>query len=81
LPGFDRSTWHGLLAPAGTPREIIATLNALVVKIVNTQEVRDLFSRQGLEAQTNTPEQYATLIKKEIEQVTRLIRATGAKTE
>ncbi len=81
LPGFDRSTWHGLLAPVGTTREIITALNALVVKIVNTQEVRDLFNRQGLEAQTNTPEQYATLIKNEIAQVTRLIRSTGAKTE
>ena len=78
LPGFDRSTWHGLLAPAGTPREIVAALNALVVKIVNTQEVRDLFSRQGLEAQSNTPEQYAALIKKEIEQVSRLIKSTGS---
>ena len=81
LPGFDRSTWHGLLAPAGTPREIITTLNTLVVKIVNTQDVRELFSRQGLEAQTNTPEQYAALIKNEIAQVTKLIRSTGATKE
>lgn len=81
LPGFDRSTWHGLLAPASTPKEIVTTLNALVVKIVNTQEMRDLFNRQGLEAQTNTPEQYATLIKNELAQVTKLIRSTGAKTE
>ena len=81
LPGFDRSTWHGLLAPAGTPREIITTLNALVVKIVNTKEMRDLFNRQGLEAQTNTPEQYATLIKNELAQTTRLIRSTTVRTE
>jgi tripartite-type tricarboxylate transporter receptor subunit TctC len=81
LPGFDRSTWHGLLAPAGTTREIITTLNALVVKIVNTQEMRELFHRQGLEPQTNTPEQYATLIENELAQITRLIRAAGVKTE
>jgi len=81
LPGFDRSTWHGLLAPAGTSREIVSGLNALVVKIVNTQEMRDLFNRQGLEAQTTTPEQYATLIRQEIAQVTKLIRSTGAKTD
>ena len=81
LPGFDRSTWHGLVAPAGTPREIISTLNGLVVKIVATPEVRDLFNRQGLEAQTNTPEQYAALIRNEIVQVTKLIRSTGARTE
>ncbi len=81
LPGFDRSTWHGLLAPAGTPREIVTTLNTLVVKIVNTQEMRDLFGRQGLEAQTNTPEQYAALIKNELAQVARLIQSAGIRTE
>jgi tripartite-type tricarboxylate transporter receptor subunit TctC len=81
LPGFERSTWHGVIAPVGTPNEIISTLNGLIVKIVSTQEVRDLFTRQGLEPQTNTPEQYATLIRNEIAQVTKLIRSTGAKTE
>jgi tripartite-type tricarboxylate transporter receptor subunit TctC len=81
LTGFDRSTWHGLLAPAGTSKEIITTLNALVVKIVNTQEMRDLFNRQGLEAQTNTPEQYATLIKNELAQIAKLIRSAGVRTE
>jgi tripartite-type tricarboxylate transporter receptor subunit TctC len=81
LPGFDRSTWHGLLAPAGTPRETITMLNAMVVKIVNTQEMRALLGRQGLEAQTNTPEQYAALIKNELAQVTRLIQSAGIRTE
>jgi len=81
LPGFDRSTWHGLIAPAGVPREIITQLNALVVKIVATPEMRELFNRQGLEPQTNTPEQFAALIKNDIAQVTKLIRATGAKTD
>lgn len=81
LPGFDRSTWHGLLAPAGTPKEIITALNALVVKIVNTQEMRDLLARQGLEAQTSTPEQFAALIKNELTQITRLIQSAGIRTE
>jgi tripartite-type tricarboxylate transporter receptor subunit TctC len=81
LPGFDRSTWHGLLAPAGTPREIVTALNAQVVKIVNTPEMRDLLSRQGLEAQTNTPEQYAALIRNELVQVTKLIQSAGIRTE
>jgi tripartite-type tricarboxylate transporter receptor subunit TctC len=81
LPGFQRSTWHGLLAPAGVSKDIITTLNALVVKIVNTQEVRELFTRQGLEPQTNTPEEFAELIRNDIAQVTKLIQATGAKTQ
>jgi len=79
VSGFERSTWHGIIAPAAVPREIIAQLNALVVKIVNTQEVRELLSRQGLEAQTNTPEEFAALIKRDIDLATKLIRSTGAK--
>lgn len=81
LPGFDRSTWHGLIAPAATPKEIVTALNAMVVKIVATAEVRDLFNRQGLEAQTSTPEQYATLIRNDIAQVGTLIRSTGARAQ
>jgi len=81
LPGFDRSTWHGLMAPAGVPRELITQLNQHVVKMIATAEVRELFNRQGLEPQTNTPEQFAALIKHDIAQVTKLIRATGAKTD
>src|SRR5262249_32400991 len=81
LTGFDRSTWHGFLAPAGVPKDIIATLNALIVKIVNATEAREQLTRQGLEPQTNAPGEFAALIRKEIAQVTQLIRATGAKAE
>ncbi len=79
VPGFERSTWHGLIAPAAVPREIVSNLNTLVVKIVGTQEISELFARQGLEPQTNTPEEFAALIKRDINVVTQLIRATGAK--
>ena len=79
VPGFERSTWHGLIAPAAVPREIVSNLNTLVVKIGGTQENSELFARQGLEPQTNTPEEFAALIKRDINVVTQLIRATGAK--
>jgi tripartite-type tricarboxylate transporter receptor subunit TctC len=81
LPGFQRSTWHGLLAPSGLSKDIVTTLNGLVVKIVNTQDVRELFARQGLEARTSTPGEFAELIRSDIAQVTKLIRSTGAKTQ
>ena len=81
LPGFQRSTWHGLVAPAGVPREIVATLNALVVKMVHAQDVRELFTRQGLEARSTSPEEFANLIRDEIAQVSQLIMATRAKAQ
>jgi tripartite-type tricarboxylate transporter receptor subunit TctC len=81
LAGFERSTWHGLVAPAGVAKSIVGQLNALMVKIVGSPQTRDLLVRQGLEPQTSTPEQFAARIKKDIAQVTGLIRATGASTQ
>jgi len=68
LPGFDRIGWYGLLAPAGTSRDIVNRLNALIGEIINKPEVKDQFFRQGLEGQQGTPEQYGELIRREIAQ-------------
>ena len=56
-------------------------VNAALVKLVNTTEMKEAFSKQGLEAQTNTPEQYATFISSQLEQNAKLIRAIGLKAE
>jgi tripartite-type tricarboxylate transporter receptor subunit TctC len=79
LPGFDISTWYGLLAPAGTPKDVIAKWNASVVKILNTPEVRDRLAAQGAEAAPTTPEQFAAFIQREIPKYARIVKASGAK--
>src|SRR5436190_1829110 len=81
VPGYDRSSWVGILAPAGVPKDIIAKLNAALVKVANITETREAFSRQGLEAQTNTPEQYASFIGSQLEQNAQLISAIRLKQE
>jgi tripartite-type tricarboxylate transporter receptor subunit TctC len=81
VPGYDRSSWVGILTPAGVPRDIIAKLNAALVKGVNTTEMKETFMRQGLEAQTNSPEQFAAFIAAHLEQNAKLIRAIGMKAE
>ena len=81
VPGYEYFNWNGVSAPAGTPRDIIARLNAVIVEAVNTAEMKEAFARQGLEAQTNTPEQFALLIRSQIAQNAKLIKATGAKPE
>ncbi len=81
VPGYERSSWVGILAPAGVPRDIIATLNAALVKVVNTAEMKATFVRQGVEAQTNSPEQFAAYIATHLEQNAKLIRAIGLKPE
>ena len=55
LPGFDIATWFGLLAPAGTPKDVIAKWNAEVVKILNSPEMRERLLAQGAEAAPTTP--------------------------
>ncbi|MBI4191770.1 MAG: tripartite tricarboxylate transporter substrate binding protein [Betaproteobacteria bacterium] len=81
MRGYDRSTWFGVLTPAGVAKVIIAQLNAVLGKVVNTPEMKEAFSQQGLEPQTGTPEQFAAFIRGEIAQNARLIKMAGVKPE
>ena len=81
LKGFDATSWFGLLAPAGTPKDIIAKLNAAAVKALATPEMRERLASQGAEAVGNTPEQFATFIKAEIEKWAKIVKASGARVD
>ncbi len=81
VPGFDISTWFGLLAPAGTPREVIAKWNADVVRILNSPEVRERLTAQGAEPAPTTPEQFAAFIGQELRKYARIVKASGAKVD
>ena len=78
LPGYVRNAWVGVLAPAGTPKDIVARLNAAITRGVNQPDTKEAFNREGLEPQWNTPEQFAAFIRNEVEQNQKLIRLTGA---
>lgn len=79
LPGYQRSGWNGALTPAGVPKDVIARLNAVIVKALNTPETKELFTKQGYETQTGTPEQFAAFIRSEIAQSAKLIKFAGLK--
>ena len=81
LPGFDISTWFGLLAPAGTPKDVIAKWNAEVVKILNSPDMRERLTAQGAEAAPTTPEQFAAFIQSEIPKYARIVKISGAKVD
>lgn len=81
LPGYSRSSWEGVLAPAGVPKDIIARLNTAIVNVVNTAEMKQSLNRQGLEPQTGTPEEFAAFIHGEIEKNAQLIKLIGLKAE
>jgi tripartite-type tricarboxylate transporter receptor subunit TctC len=81
LPGYEATAWQGVLAPAGTPREIIVRLSSELVRVINLPEVRKQLAEQGYEPGGNTPEQFAEYIKTEIAKWTRVIKAAGLKAE
>jgi tripartite-type tricarboxylate transporter receptor subunit TctC len=81
VAGYERAGWNGVLAPAGISRDIIARLNAAIVKSVAQPETRDAFVKQGLEVRTTTPEEFAAFIKRELAQNATVVKFAGIKTE
>ena len=81
LPGFESGTWYALLAPAGTPREVVARLSGEVARLTRNADLRDKLAAQGAEALTMTPEQTAAYIKGEIAKWGKVVRASGATVE
>lgn len=77
LPGYEANNWYGLLAPAKTPRPIIDRLNAETVKILGSQQIRDLYFNQGLAPTPSTPEAFGAYIKSEIAKWSKLVKAAG----
>lgn len=81
LPGLEVSIYYGVLAPAGTPPEIVARLNAALVKGLNTAETRKRVETDGAQLMTGTPEEFSKLIRTETEKWSRVIKAAGIKPE
>jgi tripartite-type tricarboxylate transporter receptor subunit TctC len=77
--GFDAVTWFGLLAPAGTPKEVIARLNAEFNKALQNPELRKKLGDEGADPAGGTAEQFATLIRTEIPRWGAIVKDSGAK--
>ena len=77
--GFDAVTWFGLLAPAGTPKDVIARLNAEFNKALQNPELRKKLGDEGADAAGGTPEQFAALIRDEIPRWGKVVKESGAK--
>ena len=81
LKGYDITGWHGFFAPAGTPRERILRLNALINKALATDEIAKLWASEGMEVVTGTPEQFAQRMRADYEKYGRIVKAVGIKPE
>jgi tripartite-type tricarboxylate transporter receptor subunit TctC len=79
FPGFEAVPWFGLLAPVGTPKDIIDSLYGETVKALALPEVRKKFDELGLEPIGNTPAEFAAVIKKEMPEWAKVIKDAGIK--
>ena len=81
LADFEVTTWYGVLAPAGTPRNVITRLNAELVKIMHAPDLREKLAATGTDPLTSTPEEFAAYIKREIAKWGDVIRKAGVKAD
>jgi tripartite-type tricarboxylate transporter receptor subunit TctC len=81
LPGYEATSWYGVLAPAATPKEIIARLNAEIVKSIANPDTAERLSGEGAQPTASTPEQFGAFIKSEIARWGKVIKGAGVTAE
>ena len=82
FPGFDLGIWQSVVAPAGTPKEIVDRLHASIKKVMETQEVRDKFTAAGIEPTVSaSPAEFAAFVKTQAETRAKVIKQVGIKIE
>ena len=81
LAGFEVNSWYGLLAPAGTPREIVLRLNSEVARALREPDARERLYSIGAEPMSNTPEEFADYINAEMVKWSKVIKAAGIRVD
>jgi tripartite-type tricarboxylate transporter receptor subunit TctC len=78
LPGYEATVWIGMLAPAGTPSEIVAKLNGEIGKLIRTDDVKRLLAPTGMEPNPDTPAQFGAYLKADYDKWGKVVRDSGA---
>ncbi len=81
VPGYEATTWTGIVAPVGVPKPIVAKLNAEINKAIATQSLKDKFAQIGSESAGGTPEQFGALIRTESAKWSEVVKRSGAKVD
>jgi len=81
VPGYDVATWHGLFAPAATPRDIVNRLSNETAKALQSKDIKEKFLAQGADPVANSPEQFTVYLKSELEKWAKVVKESGAKLE
>jgi tripartite-type tricarboxylate transporter receptor subunit TctC len=81
LEGFDTSLWFGLWAPKGTPKEIVKTINEVLVKATATPAVKSQLAANGADPVTGTPEEFGVFVREEVKKWAKVVAVSGAKVD
>jgi tripartite-type tricarboxylate transporter receptor subunit TctC len=81
VKGYEATLWTGILAPTGTPPQIIDRLNGEIAKVLALKDVQEALARQGAEAQSGTPAQFSAFIKTEYAKWARVVKESGIRIE
>lgn len=81
LAGYDVNSWSGLLGPAAMPKEAITKLHADIVHVMGLQEIKSRLPALGLDATTNTPDEFATYLRADVAKWAKVVRESGARAQ
>jgi tripartite-type tricarboxylate transporter receptor subunit TctC len=81
VPGYDAVIWLGMMAPAGTPKSVIDTLNAAIQKIVDAPEVKEAWAKQGAVPMRMSPEEFGKFIEQDIQKWAKVVKFSGAQVD
>ena len=81
VPGYEVTAWYGLLAPVGTPREIIARLNSEAAILLKAPDVRQVLDKVGFEIAVNSPDEFSAFIRADIQKWTRIVKVSGTRAD
>jgi tripartite-type tricarboxylate transporter receptor subunit TctC len=78
LPGYEAIAWNGLLAPAGTPKDVVAKLSAELKRTLDLPEIKDRFAAQGFTAAWSAPDRFGVFLQSEVDKWAKVVKASGA---
>ena len=77
LPGFEVNSWYGMMAPAGTPKPIVARLHAEVIKVLKSPDITERLKQSGLDVEGSSPQEHAAKIRDDLARWSKVVKATG----
>jgi len=79
MPGFETGSWQGIVAPAGTPPEVVNRLHATITSILSTSDMKDRLDKAGAEVRPMSPAQFGAFIRNERDRWAKVVKESGAK--